>query len=42
MKITQELIEEFLQYYKNQNLKPDTIRGYEIEIHKFFDWFSLL
>lgn len=42
MKITKELIEEFLRYYKNQNLKPDTIRGYEIEIHKFFYWFSLL
>nr|DAX31507.1 MAG TPA: integrase [Caudoviricetes sp.] len=29
MKITVELVEEFLNYYRNQNLKPDTIKNYE-------------
>lgn len=40
MKITVELVEEFLNYYRNQNLKPDTIKNYERDFWEFLGLFS--
>jgi len=38
MIITRELIEEFITFYKNQNLKKDTIRWYELEFQRFYEF----
>ena len=35
MKITNGLLEEFLNFYKNKNFKKDTIRWYELEMKRF-------
>lgn len=39
MEITQNLIKNFLDYYKNQNLKKDTILNYERDFNQFFRLF---
>lgn len=42
MKITAELLEEFLNFYRNQNFKKDTVRGYELEMERFFQYLKTL
>lgn len=39
MKITSEVIETFLNYYRNENLKPETIKNYERDFWKFLALF---
>ena len=39
MEITQNLIKNFLDYYRNQNLKKDTILNYERDFNQFFRLF---
>ena len=39
MEITQNLIKTFLDYYRNQNLKKDTILNYERDFNQFFRLF---
>lgn len=40
MKITAEIREQFLEYYRNQHLKPETIKNYERDFNQFFQLFS--
>ena len=39
MEITQHLITGFLNYYRNQNLKKDTILNYERDFNQFYKLF---
>ncbi len=40
MKITYELIDEFIKFYKNRNYKQKTLRRFELVFYKFFEFFQ--